>query len=67
MGESEKNLFCDRKFVKKFGTPIVPIYIERTKDNNFKLKIHKALEFSKHELDFPNNPYKNEIVLKFSK
>ena len=37
------------QFVKKFGTPIVPIYIERTKDNNFKLKIHKALEFSKHE------------------
>ena len=25
------------------------------------------MEFSKHELDFPNNPYKNDIVLKFSK
>ena len=24
-------------------------------------------EFKKHRLDFPNNPYKNDIVLKFSK
>ena len=24
------------------------------------------MEFSKHELDFPNNPYKNDVVLKFS-
>ena len=37
------------QFVKKFNSKIVPIYIERTKQNNFKLKVYKALEFSKSE------------------
>ena len=37
------------QFVKKFNAKIVPIYIERTKNNSFKLKIYKAIEFDKHE------------------
>ena len=37
------------QFVKKFGTAVVPIYIERLIDNTFKLKIHKSIEFSNDE------------------
>ncbi len=37
------------QFVKKFGTKIVPIYIERLKNDDFKLKIHEPLEFKKDE------------------
>ena len=37
------------QFVKKFGTAVVPIYIERLIDNTFKLKIHKSIEFSNNE------------------
>ena len=33
------------QFVKKFKTKIVPIYIERTKDENFKITINNPLEF----------------------
>ncbi len=37
------------QFVKKFEAKIVPVYIERTKDEIFKLKIYSPLEFSKEE------------------
>jgi Kdo2-lipid IVA lauroyltransferase/acyltransferase len=37
------------QFVKKFNSEIVPIYIERTKDNNFKIKIYNALNFEKND------------------
>ncbi len=37
------------QFVKKFNAKIVPIYIERTKENKFKIKIYETLEFSKNE------------------
>ena len=37
------------QFVKKFKCKIVPIYIERIKDINFKLTVHQPLEFSEHE------------------
>ena len=37
------------QFVKKFNTKIVPIYIERIKDNNFKLKVYKPIEFEKND------------------
>ncbi len=37
------------QFVKKFNAKIVPIYIERTEDDKFKLKIYKSIEFSKNE------------------
>ena len=35
------------QFSKKFNAKIVPIYIERTKKNTFKLKVHKPILFSK--------------------
>ncbi|MBD1156952.1 lysophospholipid acyltransferase family protein [Pelagibacterales bacterium SAG-MED20] len=34
------------QFVKKFKCKVVPIYIERIKNVNFRLTIHKPLEFS---------------------
>ena len=37
------------QFVKKFGASVVPIYIERLIDNNFKLHIYKTINFSKDE------------------
>ena len=37
------------QFVKKFDAVVVPIYIERLIDDTFKLKILKAVKFSKNE------------------
>jgi len=37
------------QFVKKFNTGIVPIYIERTNENKFRVKIYKKINFSKNE------------------
>ena len=37
------------QFVKKFGCNIVPIYIERIKDINFKLTIYKPLTYSNED------------------
>jgi len=37
------------QFVKKYNSKIVPIYIERLKNNYFNLKIHNPLVFSKTE------------------
>ena len=37
------------QFVKKFNSEIVPIYIERIEDNNFRIKIHNALKFEKND------------------
>ena len=37
------------QFVRKFGAKIVPIYIERNKDNEFNLVIHDPLIFNKSE------------------
>tara|TARA_B100000900_G_scaffold58553_1_gene44061 strand:- start:2378 stop:3028 length:651 start_codon:yes stop_codon:yes gene_type:complete len=33
------------QFVKKFNTKIVPVYIERGKNNNFRIKFFEPLEF----------------------
>ena len=33
------------QFIKKFGTKIIPVYIERYKVENFKITFHKPLEF----------------------
>ena len=35
------------QFIKKFNCKVVPIYIERFNDINFKIKIEKPIEFSK--------------------
>ena len=37
------------QFVKKFKCRVVPIYIERIKDINFKLTVHEPLEYSSDE------------------
>ena len=37
------------QFVKKFKCKIVPIYIERVKDINFKLTVHSPLVYSGNE------------------
>ena len=37
------------QFVKKFNVKIVPVYIERTKNNSFVLKIYEAIKFDKNE------------------
>ena len=37
------------QFVKKFGCRVVPIYIEREKEINFKLKIFKPLKFETND------------------
>ena len=51
------NFFKDRaftttipaQFVKKFKCKIVPIYIERIKDVNFEITIHKPIEYSRDD------------------
>ncbi len=37
------------QFVKKFDAQVVPIYIERVKNNEFKLQIYKAIQFAENE------------------
>ena len=37
------------QFVKKYNAKIVPVYIERTKNNDFKIQIYEILGFSKNE------------------
>jgi KDO2-lipid IV(A) lauroyltransferase len=52
------------QFVKKFGAQIVPIYIERTNENNFKLKIFKPLEFTENDTIESITLYTNKILEK---
>ena len=37
------------QFVKKFNCQIVPIHIERKKDDNFKLRVFKPMNFSRND------------------
>ena len=37
------------QFIKKFNAEVVPIYIERSTDDNFKIKIFENLQFSKND------------------
>ena len=34
------------QLIKKFNIPVVPVYIERTKDINFKITVNKPIYFS---------------------
>jgi KDO2-lipid IV(A) lauroyltransferase len=36
-------------FIKKYNIKVVPIYIERFKDNNFKIEIYDPIAFNKDE------------------
>ena len=48
------------QFVKKFQAKVVPVYIERTNDEKFKLKIYNPIEFS-------NDETINSITIKLNK
>ena len=48
------------QFVKKFGAQVVPVYIERLNNDNFRLKIFNSLDFKKDESI-------EEITLKLNK
>ena len=37
------------QFIKKFNSKVVPIYIERLTDNNFKLKVYEPIKFKESE------------------
>mgnify|MGYP001227953413 CR=1 FL=1 len=37
------------QLVKKFNIPVVPVYIERIKDLNFKISINNPINFSKED------------------
>ena len=37
------------QFIKKYNIKVVPIYIERFKDNNFKIEIYDPIAFKKDE------------------
>ncbi|MDA8791354.1 lysophospholipid acyltransferase family protein, partial [Candidatus Pelagibacter bacterium] len=56
------------QFVKKFNTKVVPIYIERLKNNKFKLKIHDVIEFENHHdietITFKLNKVLENMILK---
>ena len=66
------NLFNDKaltttipaQFVKKYGAKIVPIYIERTKEDNFNLKIYKTLSFKENDTIESITLILNEILEK---
>ena len=50
------------QFVKKFNTEVVPVYIERTKDDNFRLKIYEPINF-KDEDNIDTITYKLNKIL----
>ena len=56
------------QFVKKFNCKIVPIYIERTGNNNFKLTISAPIEYSKdysiEDITLNLNHYLEKMILK---
>ncbi len=37
------------QLVKKFNIPVVPVYIERIKNINFKIKIEEPINFSQYD------------------
>ena len=52
------------QFVKKFGAKIIPVYIERIDNFNFKLKFYNSLEFSKNDSVEKITENLNEILEK---
>ena len=52
------------QFVKKFKTKIVPVYIERIKENNFKLKFHDPIEFKEEDTLESITQYLNLVLEK---
>jgi len=56
------------QFIKKFNTKIVPVYIERTNNNLFKLEFYEAIKFDKNEglqsITFKLNKILEKMILK---
>ena len=71
----ECNLFGKRaltttipaQFIKKFNTSVVPIYIERLENDNFKLKILKEIKFPEKTSIFDITKQLNEVLEKMIK
>ena len=55
------------QFIKKFNASVVPIYIERLKNENFKLKILKKIKFSEENSVFEITKQLNEVLEKMIK
>ena len=56
------------QFVKKFDTEVVPVYIERTKDDNFRLKIYEPINFEDEDnidtITYKLNKILEDMILK---
>ena len=67
-GQDARTTTIPAQFIKKFNTKVVPIYIERTKNDVFKIKIHEGLEFDKedtiHFITLKLNQVLEEMILK---
>jgi KDO2-lipid IV(A) lauroyltransferase len=67
-GEKALTTTIPAQFVKKFNTKIVPIYIERLRNNEFKIKIHDVIEFDNscniETITFELNKILENMVLK---
>ena len=48
-GEEALTTTIPAQFIKKFNTQVVPIYIERSIEDNFKIKILDNIQFSKND------------------
>ena len=48
-GEEALTTTIPAQFVKKYNVNVVPVYIERVKDNNFKIKILESIKFDQNE------------------
>ena len=48
-GEKAFTTTIPAQLIKKFNIPVVPVYIERTKDIKFKIIIEKPIYFSKDD------------------
>ena len=48
-GEEALTTTIPAQFIKKFDAEVVPIYIERSIDDNFKIKIFDNIQFSKND------------------
>ncbi len=55
------------QFIKKFNASVVPIYIERLENENFKLKILKKIKFSAEISVFDITKQLNEVLEKMIK
>ena len=56
------------QFVKKFNCKIVPIHIERVKDNNFKVKVFEPIKFKEtdsiEEITLSLNSWLERMIIK---